>query len=116
MHVGIRHNAQLGLSIGAWRACTCCVKASAMLALHTSLRLHPPHLTSCWGCVRAALLAPAGCVKFSLPASGGWEFKQGVDMPGYDVTNIPSAGGDWGKLIAGCDATPGCTCINTGGW
>lgn len=51
----------------------------------------------------------AGCVKFSLPPSG-WEFKQGMDINGNDVTNVPNTGGDWAKLIAGCDATPGCRC------
>lgn len=57
----------------------------------------------------------AGCVKFTLPATG-WEFKLGVDSAGYDLTNIGANGGDWTKLINGCDAVPGCKAINTGGW
>lgn len=75
---------------------------------------YPPSQTKtlasfCW------LLLPPGCLKFSLPPSG-WEFKQGMDSNGYDVTNVPNLGGDWAKLIAACDATPGCKYANTGGW
>lgn len=50
-----------------------------------------------------------------MPPSG-WEFKQGMDSNGYDVMNVPNLGGDWAKIIAACDATPGCKYANTGGW
>jgi len=59
---------------------------------------------------------PAGCLKFSLPAAGGWEFKQGVDSGGNDIINSGITTGNWQQLIDKCDLTPGCKAANTGGW
>lgn len=75
----------------------------------------PPTHTYTHPACAAALVRTPGCLKYSLPPSG-WQFKQGMDSYGSDLTSSSTLGGDWTKLIAQCDATPGCRAVNTGGW
>lgn len=83
---------------------TRCCTLVAMCACVGNTHIH----TACCFC------ALAGCVKYSLPAIGGWAFKQSMDATGTDAGTTTSSG-DWTRAITACDAKPGCIAISVTG-